>query len=194
MIVALDIYQIVSGDWSKGDINDPLWLKFLFLGFDILGFVSAGAAAKAAKSGIMPLKAIANSPSKVAQYFQKNPGIKGIITSMIEGVKKIPALLQSVVTAIAKKAPKIANFIKGIFGKLGAVSRKFTESLQKLLGQTAGKGASVGVKTGGLLYGFETGTHSLLYGGKTSEDSLAAAKRYDYVIKNHYGGKDPFDN
>lgn len=194
LIVALDVYQITTNDWPEEEANDPFWLKCLFLGFDILGFVSAAAAAKAAKQGIMPLKSIANSPSKVIQYFEKNPKIKGMVTSMIEGMKKIPALLESVVTSISKKAPKIANFIKGVFGKLSSLSAKFTESLQKLLGQTAGKGASVGVKTGGLLYGFETGMHSLLGGSKTSEESLAVAKRYDDVIKKHYGGKDPFDN
>jgi hypothetical protein len=194
LIVALDVYQITTNDWPEEEANDPFWLKCLFLGFDILGFVSAAAAAKAAKQGIMPLKAIANSPSKVAQYFEKNPKIKGLITSMIEGIKKIPALLESVVTSISKKAPKIANFIKGVFGKLSSLSTKFTESLQKLLGQTTGKGASVGVKTGGILYGFETGMHSLLGGSKTGEESLAVAKRYDDVIKTHYGGKDPFDN
>ena len=194
MIVALDVYQITTNDWPEEEKNDPFWLKCLFLGFDILGFVSAAAAAKAAKQGIIPLKAIANSPSKIAQYFEKNPSVKGYIKSMVDGMKRVPALLESVITAMAKKAPKIANFIKGIFSRLGALSRRFTESLQKLLGQTAGKGASVGVKTGGLLYGFETGMHSLLGGSKTSAESLAVTKRYDDVIKNHYGGKDPFDN
>jgi hypothetical protein len=193
LVVALDLYQLISGDWPEEEKNDPLWLKFLFLGFDILGFVSAAAAAKAAKAGIMPLKAIANSPSKVAQYFEKNPKVKGMIMSMIEGMKSIPSRLQSLMTSIAKKSPKIANFIKGVFGKLGEISRKFTESLQKLLGQTAGKGASTGVKTGGILYGFETGIHKLIGKGKAGEEGLAAAQKYNNVVQTHYGGKDPFD-
>lgn len=192
LVVALDVYQITTNDWSEDEINDPFWLKCLFLGFDILGFVSASAAAKAAKQGIMPLKAIANSPSKIAQYFEKNPKVKGMIVSMIEGMKSVPSRLQSLMTSIAKKSPKIANFIKGVFGKLGTLSTKFTESLQKLLGQSTGKGASAGVKTGGILYGFETGIHKLT-GGGVSQEGLQAAKRYDDVIKTHYKGRDPFD-
>lgn len=193
LVVALDVYQITTNDWPEEEINDPFWLKCLFLGFDILGFVSASAAAKAAKQGIMPLKAIANSPSKVAQYLEKNPKAKGIITSMIEGMKSVPSGLQSVMTSVGKKSPKIANFIKSIFSKLSTLSTKFTESLQKLLGQTAVKGASAGTKTGGILYGFETAVHAFTGGGKASQEGLQAAKRYDDVIKTHYGGKDPFD-
>lgn len=193
LVVALDVYQITTNDWPEDEVNDPFWLKCLFLGFDILGFVTASAAAKAAKQGIMPLKAIANSPSKVAQYFEKNPKVKGMITSMIEGMKSVPTRLQSIMTSISKKSPKIASFIKGVFSKLNTLSTKFTESLQKLIGQTAGKGASAGVKTGGLLYGFETGIHGLTGAGKTSQEGLIAAKRYDDVIKKHYKGKDPFD-
>jgi hypothetical protein len=192
LVCALDIYQIMSGDWPDEEKNDPLWMKFLFLGFDILGFVTASAAAKAAKQGIMPLKAIANSPSKIAQYFEKNPKVKGFIVSMIEGMKSVPTRLQSLMASIAKKSPKIANFIGGTLKSLSTLSARFTESLQKLLGQTAGKGASAGTKTAGILYGFEKGIHKLT--GSASEGGLLAAKRYDNVIKKHYGGKDPFDS
>jgi hypothetical protein len=171
LIVALDVYQLSTGDWPEEEKNDPLWLKFLFLGFDILGFVSAGAAAKAAKAGITPLKSIANSPSKVAQYFKKNPKVRGMIMSMIEGMKSVPSRLQSVMTSIAKKSPTIANFIKGVFSKLSMISTKFTESLQKLLGQTAGKGVSAGTKTAGVLYGFETGLHKLSGRNKVTSNS-----------------------
>lgn len=194
LIVALDAYQLATNDWSEEEKNDPFWLKCLFFGFDILGFVSAAAAAKAAKQGLTPLKSIANSPAKVTEYLKKNPKMKGFIRNMIEGVKSVPAMLESVITSLSKKFPKGANFIKSALSGLQRISTKFTESLQRLLGQTAGKGASVGAKTGGLLYGFETGMHSLLGGSKTSEESMAVAKRYDDVVKSHYGGKDPFDN
>jgi hypothetical protein len=191
LIVALEVYQITTNDWPEEEINDPFWLKCLFLGFAILGFVSAGAAAKAAKQGIMPLKAIANSPSKVAQYFEKNPKVKGMITSMIDGMKKIPPLLQSVMTTLSTKFPKGANFIKGIFGGLKSISTRFTESLQKLLGQTAGKGASAGVKTGGILYGFEKLIGA--WGTKSVAMDPEIATKYNELVTTKYNGKDPFD-
>lgn len=168
LIVALDLYQITTNDWPEEEQNDPFWLKCLFLGFDVLGFVSAAAAAKAAKAGFTPLKAIANSPAKVSQYLERNPKMKGMIRGMIDGMKSVPAMLESVMTSLVKKFPKGANFIKGVLGSLKSISTKFTESLQKLLGQTAGKGASAGTKTGGLLYGLETGLHKLTGAGSTS--------------------------
>lgn len=169
LIVALDVYQLLSNDWPEDEANDPFWLKCLYLGFDILGFVSAGAAAKAAKAGITPLKALAKSPSKVVKFLETNPKIKGTITNMVNGMKKVPSMLESVSKTLATKFPKGASFINSILGGLRSISTRFTESLQKLLGQTAGKGASAGVKTGGLLYGLETGIHKVAGAGAGGE-------------------------
>lgn len=194
LIVALDAYQLLFNDWPDDEKNDPMWLKFLYLGIDILGFVSAGAAAKAAKAGIAPLKALAKSPGKIAKYLERSPKIKGFITSMINGMKSVPSRLQSVMKTLSTKFPKGASFINSVLGGLRNISTKFTESLQKLLGQTAGKGASAGVKTGGVLYGFEKTLHGASGTGGVSQEGLAAAKKYDNVINTHYGGKDPFDS
>jgi hypothetical protein len=193
MVVALDAYQLISDDWPEEEKNNPFWLKCLFFGFDILGFVSAAAAAKAAKAGIMPLKSIANSPARIAQYFEKNPKVKGMITSMVDGIKQVPALLQSVMKTLATKFPKGASFINGILGGLKSISTRFTESLQRLLGQTAGTGASAGVKTTGVLYGFE----KVIGGHETKGASVAMdpkiADQYAELVRTKYNGKDPFD-
>ena len=195
LVVALDAYQLISDDWPEEEKNDPFWLKCLFFGFDILGFVSAAAAAKAAKAGIMPLKALVNSPTRIAQYFEKNPKVKGMITSMVDGIKQVPALLQSLMKTLATKFPKGASFINSVLGGLKSISTRFTESLQKLLGQTAGKGAAGGVKTGGILYGFEK-----VIGGGGHEAKAASvavdpkiADQYAELVRTKYGGKDPFD-
>jgi len=195
LVVALDAYQLISDDWPEEEKNDPFWLKCLFFGFDILGFVSAAAAAKAAKAGIMPLKALVNSPTRIAQYFEKNPKVKGMVTSMVDGIKQVPALLQSLMKTLATKFPKGASFINSILGGLKSISTRFTESLQKLLGQTAGKGASVGVKTTGVLYGFEK-----VIGGGGHEAKAASvavdpniADQYGELVRTKYCSKDPFD-
>jgi hypothetical protein len=191
LIVALDVYQLISNDWPEDEINDPFWLKCLFLGFDVLGFVSAGAAAKAAKAGMAPLKALAKSPSKVAKFLETNPKIKGTIKNMVDSIGKVPSMLQSVSKTLATKFPKGASFINSILGGLRSISTRFTESLQSLLGQTAGKGASSGIKTGGVLYGFEKGLHGTS-GGSVAMDA-DIAKKYSEVVRTKYNGKDPFD-
>jgi hypothetical protein len=194
LIVALDVYQLLFNDWPDEEKNDPMWLKFLYLGIDVLGFVSAGAAAKAAKAGIAPLRALAKSPAKIAQFLERSPRIKGFIKSMIEGMKGVPARLQSVMKTLSTKFPKGAGFINSILGGLRNISTKFTESLQKLLGQTAGKGASSGIKTGGVLYGFDKVLHGASSAGGVNKEAMVAAQKYDNVISKHYGGKDPFDS
>ena len=200
MVVALDAYQLLTDDWPGEEKNDPFWLKCLFFGFDILGFVSAAAAAKAAKAGIMPLKALVNSPTRIAQYFEKNPKVKGMITSMVDGIKQVPALLQSLMKTLATKFPKGASFINGILGGLKSISTRFTESLQRLLGQTAGKGASAGAKTTGILYGFEKaiGGHetkgaTMAAGAVANNMDPMVADQYAELVRTKYNGKDPFD-
>jgi hypothetical protein len=176
LVVGLDIYQLAFDDWPDEEKNDPFWLKCLFLGFDILGFTTAAAAAKAAKAGITPIRVIANSPKKVAQYLEKNPKIKGFIRSMIDGMKSVPAMLQSVMKTLSSKFPKGAEFIGRALGGLKSISSKFTSSLQRLLGETAGKGSSAGIHTGGLLYGIETGLHKVSGAG-------SGANKLDDAIK-----------
>jgi hypothetical protein len=94
---------------------------------------------------------------------------------------------------LSTKFPKGASFINSILGGLRNMSTKFTESLQKLLGQTTGKGASAGIKTGGVLYGFDKVLHTgtIRSGGMEIDGDIA--KKYNEVVNVKYGGKDPFD-
>jgi hypothetical protein len=112
---------------------------------------------------------------------------------MVDGIKQVPALLQSVMKTLATKFPKGASFINGILGGLKSISTRFTESLQRLLGQTAGTGASAGVKTTGVLYGFE----KVIGGHETKGASVAMdpkiADQYAELVRTKYNGKDPFD-
>ena len=50
LITALDVYQFLNNDWVGEEANQPTWLKLLFLGFDVLGLVTSGAVAKAARA------------------------------------------------------------------------------------------------------------------------------------------------
>lgn len=153
LITALDIYQLYNNDYEGEEKNDPMWLKLLFLGFDILGLVSAGAAAKAGREAGLGLKAIASEPGAVARYLEKSPKLKGIIESIIGGSKKVPEMLNKVGDSISTKFPAGANFIKSIFGGMSKILKQLEESLSKLIG----KGGAAGVKTGGTLYGFDKG-------------------------------------
>jgi hypothetical protein len=186
LITALDAYQITTGDWEGEEKDQPMWMKLLFFGFDILGLVSAGAMAKAARAEAQGLAVVAKDSGKVAEFLGKNPRLKGFIETIINGAKKVPEMLNNAAAFIGKKFPAGANFIKSIFGGIGNILRNLEESLGKLIGKTAAKGSMAGIKTTGTLYGFETGLHKIVgnradAGAAELEKSLTTSKvRADY--------------
>lgn len=190
LITALDAYQLISNDWPTDEKNDPTWLKLLFFGFDILGLVSAGAMAKAARMEAQPLKSISKDPKKVIEYLRKNPKLKSIIESIISMAKKVPEYLSKASSFIGKKFPAGASFIQSVLGGISKILTNLENSLGKLIGKTASKGTMVGSKTTGLMYGIETGTQKIFNPSGLSPEVL---KRYDNVVQTTYKGKDPFD-
>ena len=181
LVTALDLYQITTGNYEGEEKNDPMWLKLLFLGFDILGLVSAGAMAKAARTEAQPLRVIAKDPTKVSQYLSKNPRLKGFIESMINGAKSVPKKLGEASSWISKKFPAGADFIKSIFSGMTKILTQLEESLGGLIGKKASTGVMAGTKTGAALYGFEKGTPLVgkLFGGKKVAPEIAAMSDID---------------
>lgn len=190
LITSLDAYQLLSNDWPADEKNDPMWLKLLFFGFDILGLVSAGAMAKAARAEAQPLKMISKDPSKVIAYLKKNPKLKSIIESIISMSKKVPGYLSKASSYIGKKFPAGAKFIESVLGGISKILTNLENSLGKLIGARASKGVMTGSKTTGLMYGIETGSHKIF---KSSGLDPEVLKRYDNVVQTTYKGKDPFD-
>ncbi len=194
LVTALDIYQLTNNDWPAEEKNDPMWLKLLFIGFDILGLVTTGAVAKAARAQGKALSSIAKNPKLVADFFRKNPSFKNTVQSILNGIKKVPQFLSGAQKTMSSKFPKGASFISNIMGKLSGVLKNMELSLSKLIGQTSAKGTMVGTKTGSLLYGFEKGVdkYSQMKSG-LSPIQVSNLQTMDDIIKTKYGGKDPFD-
>jgi len=158
LVMALDIYQITTNDWPAEEQNYPLWMKYLSLGFDVLGLVATGAAAKGARALFNPLlKASKMGPQATAKYLAKNPKMLQVIDSMIKGVSKVPTLLKNAQSMIASKFPAGANFIGGIMGKLSSILSSMVSTLKTLTGgaTVAGKTARTALGTGGILYGVD---------------------------------------
>jgi hypothetical protein len=193
LITALDVYQLKTGDYEGDEKNNPMWLKLLFFGFDILGLVSAGAMAKAAREEFKPLVAISNDVNKTTEFLSKNPKMKSIIETILNGAKKVPEMLNNASSFIGKKFPAGTEFIKSIFGGIGKVLKNLEESLSKLIGKTAAKGTMAGAKTGTAFYGFDKvgNAYTKLKTG-FNDVQLKNMEKFNN-IKNAYGGMDPFD-
>lgn len=102
IVVALDIYEFITGDYEN--MEDPMWLRILFFLIDILGLVSAGAAAGGARAVIKGIGSMFSLEKAVA----KSALVRETLVSMIKSLQKLPA----------KLAELGSHLIKGHFGKL----------------------------------------------------------------------------
>jgi hypothetical protein len=208
IILTLDIYQWTANDYPNGE-TPPTWWKIMEILFSVIGLVTTGVAAKAAKSAILPFKGL-----KVGEAVAKSPMIKKVVTQSVGLVSKVPNILNKAVTTLSTKAPKIAEWMKGILPKVTSVLQSIVRQISKIFGlagkvvdKTVGQiGKNVVVsKTGGTLgKGLSSATkQAALAAGVTaavtpssggySETQLQNLKTYQDVINKNYGGKDPFD-
>lgn len=103
IVVALDIYEFVTGDYE--DKDEPMILRILFFLIDILGLVSAGAAAVAARTMV---KAAGGTVRGIEAAAVKSPGFRAMLESLFKALKKLPSKLAEFGSMLGK----------GHFGKL----------------------------------------------------------------------------
>lgn len=168
IVVALDIYELASGNYEHPD--EPMWMKLLFLGTDILGLVFAGGVAKAAKATINASLKGVRTTKEAAKIVAKTPGLKSIIQKIASALGAAGSKLKQAVSVLKTKFPKGAQFIESILGKFTGFVQKLSNSINQLLNKgattvapklTAGQKVSAAgkeaVKGTGLTYGIEKG-------------------------------------
>ena len=165
LITSLDVYQLLYNDWPDEEQDNPLWMKLMDLGFDLLGLVFAGVAAKGAKS---LFKGAARMGSKaLAKTVGKNKAMRGVLEKIISAGPQAAGKLKTVQSKIIQKWPSGAKFIGSILGGLGKMITKLVswcKSIITLPGKVVGKlgagartqrGVVAGTGVGTLLYGTE---------------------------------------
>jgi len=185
IIVALDVYEILTGNYEE---QLPIWQRLLFLGVDILGFVFAGAAAKAAK---VPLEAAVGglkTAEQVAAAASKSSWLKSILTKMKGALDSVPGMLKNTSNWLSKKLPSAAKFINGIFSGLGKIITQLSEFLTKVFSSTSkvSKGVKAGVGTGALVAGLGTGVeyYKEIKQGEMSTAMASNTTQGSYNINN----------
>lgn len=134
IIVALDVYELVSGDSEE---NLPMWKKLLFLGVDILGLVFAGVIAKGARTTVKAAVSGARTAEDLIKVTAKNSTFKNILIKMGEALSKVPGKLSEAVSYLSTKFPKGASFIRGILGKVGKFIKGIADFISKALNVVA---------------------------------------------------------
>ena len=114
LFIALDIYEIVTGDFDPKDPNRAK-MPYIFLLIDIIAWAFTGAVAKTAKAPILAAKQTGKAIPKSLQWiFKKMKGVVGSLGGAIQG---------------------ILNFLKKMFpksGVIGKISSGFANVMKKL--------------------------------------------------------------
>jgi hypothetical protein len=208
IVVALDIWELATGN---SETDEPMWLKLLFLGCDILGLVFAGGAAKAAKALINTTLKGVKTTKEAAKIVAKTPGLKSIVQKIGSALSSAGTKMSQAVSFLKSKFPKGAQFIESIMGKFTGFIKKLSDSVNGLLnktianaevqaatkltgGQKVVKGSKEAAKQTGLVYGIEKGFEKaaqLFTGTKPSELTPLAAQSLAAFAKE--GGLDNWD-
>lgn len=131
IVVALDLYEMTSGDYEHKD--DPSWMRLLMFGCDVLGLIFTGGVAGGAKAAFQVFKG-AKSAEEFAVIAAKNPTTMSLIKKIIGAFSKVPEFLGKAVTYLkTTKLSKAAPWIENILNKSQSVLSKSTNSLDKIV-------------------------------------------------------------
>jgi len=138
IVVALDIYELVSGDYEEPDSS--MIGRLFFFGIDIIGLVFAGAAAKAGKGLISGLlRKFGSTTEGLAKAVKSSPAFEGILKNILEGSSKAVGFMERAAQYLKTKSPMMYKFISGIMGGLV----KFLTWLVNIVKAILGGGAKV---------------------------------------------------
>jgi hypothetical protein len=162
VVVALDIYELTTGDYENKDEN--MMMRLLFTGVDIIGLVFAGVAAKSANSTIAGIfKQFGTSTQGLSKAAKSSPVFKGILEKIQAGAAGASTKMSEVSKYLQKNSPKIYSWFSGIISGLGGILKKITNAVGSIL-----KGAFKVVSAPG------KGVSKVLGGGKLGKGSQAA--------------------
>lgn len=132
IIVALDIYEVSTGDYEEWVKDMPTWLRWIMIGGDVLGLVFAGGVASAARSAFSIFKG-ARTVEEFTQIAAKNPGMVTLIEKIVGAFSKVPELLQKAATYLkGTRLSKAASWIENILTKSESVLTNATNSLKSI--------------------------------------------------------------
>lgn len=175
ILVALDIYEITSGDYEEA-----LWMKILFTLIDVVGLVTAGALAKGLRLGLKG----ATKMVEVTGIILKNPKFSKIFSSMPQTLKKISPKLKTAVEYLVTKFPTGSNFIKSILNKVDDFINLALKDFGKLFSKTA-------VVAGGVTYGAIKGFEALIGPEDGGVEGEMEGQNYTQQIVDDDGELDP---
>lgn len=160
IVVALDAYEVITGDYEDPDL--PTWIRVLFYGLDILGLVLAGAAAKAGRVGVEAATVGVKTEAEMAEVLAKNPELRGTVETMAKSAEKAPGMLRRGVDYLKESFPAGAKFIEFTLGSIEKFITFIVDGIKSILpsGKQVVKGGMAGAKSLGTYFGVEKIIHA----------------------------------
>jgi hypothetical protein len=135
IVVALDIYELVSGDYE--DKEESFLVRMLFTGIDIIGLVFAGVAAKAGKGVVANiLRKFGTSTKGLSNAAKSSPVFKSLLEKMRVAAEGASSIMGRVGSYLQKNSPTLYKWFSGIIGGLGKIVTKIIDSIKSVLGTT----------------------------------------------------------
>ena len=132
IVVALDIYELISGDYENKD--ESFLERLFFTGVDMIGLVSTGLLAKGSKSLIGSVfRKYGTSTQGLSKAAKESPKFKGILESMLTSATSSKGKMGEVASFLKTKSPMLYKFVSKILGAIGRFISKIVNIVKSIL-------------------------------------------------------------
>jgi hypothetical protein len=199
IVVALDVYELISGNYDKSE--DSLLSKLIFLGVDIIGLIGAGVLAKEAKGFIGGLmRKFGTSIDGMRNAVKSSPRLKTLLEKMMTYATSAKSYMDKVASFLQKKSPMIYKFVSGVLGGLGRFVAKLISIIKSVVSVTGkvltapGKAINKALGGGKLGAGVKTGVEATaIVGGVGVYGKAGEVKQNKEMVQNLAAAKPEFD-
>jgi hypothetical protein len=132
IVVALDIYEFMTGNYEDPDLS--MGWRFLFLGIDIIGLVSSGILAKSSRSMILSaISRFGKSEKGLQAAVQNTPKLKSFLSKILENSPKVEGFIRQAISQVKGKSSMFFKFLSSIIGGIGKFIGKLLSFISKIL-------------------------------------------------------------
>jgi len=132
VVVGLDIYEFMSGNYEDPELN-MVWRLFFF-GIDIMGMVVAGAAAKTSKTMVGGLiRKFGKGSDGVTKAVKSNPAFKQLLETMLSKAGSAKGYMENALKYLQKNSPMMYKFLSGIMNGLGKFIQMLITTITTIL-------------------------------------------------------------
>jgi len=133
IVVGLDIYELMSGNYEDKDEN--FLMRLLFTGIDIIALISVGGVAKAGKTLFQSLfRKFGTSTEGLVKAAKSNSMFKGLLEKMMSAAQSASSKMGEVAKYLETKSPMLYKFISGILNFVGKFAQKIIVTVKGILG------------------------------------------------------------